>query len=91
MDFNYEYELHKNLRDRIEHLTLEQKNSIKLKIEFYKPPNTMYNKNGLFVKMSDLSNETVRDIEYVLNLFEQSNKFVKTFNKDPFSSFNEDA
>ena len=91
MEFNYEIEYHKNLRNRIETLTPEQLTSIKLIIEFHKPPNTMYNKNGLFVRMSDLSNETIRDMEYLINLFEQANKFVKTFKSDPFFALERDA
>jgi len=83
-DFNYEHEFHKSLKGRIDNLSIEQKRSIKLIIEYCPPSNMTYNKNGLFLCMGDLSPEVLRDIEYLTNLFEKTNNFIKKFKPDPF-------
>ena len=77
--FNYEVEFHKSLKGRIDNLSVEQKSSIKLIIEYDPPENMTYNKNGLFLCMGDLAPEVLRDIEYLTNLFEQTNNFIKKF------------
>tara|TARA_R110001592_G_scaffold59956_3_gene182299 strand:+ start:4294 stop:4572 length:279 start_codon:yes stop_codon:yes gene_type:complete len=88
-DFNYEQEFHKSLKGRIDNLSIEQKSSIKLIIEYHSPPNMTYNKNGLFLCMGDLSPEVLRDIEYLTNLFEQCNNFIKKFQPDPMKYYTE--
>tara|TARA_R110001592_G_scaffold118937_1_gene321577 strand:+ start:402 stop:677 length:276 start_codon:yes stop_codon:yes gene_type:complete len=81
-ELDFESEFYYNLRNRIDKLEIEQKNSIKLIIEHHKPPNMTYNRNGLFLRMADLSTMAIRDIEYLTNLYEQSNKFIKEFKPD---------
>lgn len=88
-ELDFESEFYFNLRNRIDKLEIEQKNSIKLIIEHHKPPNMTYNRNGLFLRMADLSTMAIRDIEYLTNLYEQSNKFIKEFKPDPKYYFNE--
>jgi len=85
--FNYEVEYHKSLKNRIEKLSNDQKNSIKLIIECCPPQNITYNKNGMFLCMADLSPEALRDIEYLTNLFEKTNNFIKRFQPDPLKYY----
>lgn len=86
---NFENEFYLNLRNRIDKLPIEQKNSIKLIIEHHNPPNMTYNRNGIFLRMADLSITAIRDIEYLTNLYEQSNNFVEQFKPDPKYYYNE--
>tara|TARA_R110000782_G_scaffold47511_1_gene104481 strand:- start:46 stop:336 length:291 start_codon:yes stop_codon:yes gene_type:complete len=88
-DFNYEVEYHKSLKNRIDNLSIEQKRSIKLIIEYDPPSNMTYNKNGLFLVMGNLSPEALRDIEYLTNLFEKTNIFLKKFSPDPFPYYSD--
>ena len=88
-DFNYEQEFHKSLKGRIDNLSIEQKSSIKLIIEYDPPSNIMYNKNGMFLVMANLSPEILRDIEYLTNLFEKTNNFIKKFQPDPMKYYTE--
>ena len=82
--FNYEVEYQRSLKSRIDKLSIDQKNSIKLIIEYDPPSNMTYNKNGLFLCMGDLSPEVLRDIDYLTNLFEKTNNFIKKYQPDPF-------
>ena len=87
--FNYEHEFHKSLKNRIEKLSNDQKASIKLIIEYDPPSNMTYNKNGLFLVMGNLSPEALRDIEYLTNLFEKTNNFIKKYQPDPFPYYSD--
>ena len=87
--FNYEHEFHKSLKNRIEKLSNDQKKSIKLIIEYCPPQNITYNKNGMFLCMRELSPEALRDIEYLTNLFEKTNNFIKKFMPDPFPYYSD--
>ena len=87
--FNYEHEFHKSLKNRIEKLSNDQKASIKLIIEYEPPQNITYNKNGMFLCMRELSPEALRDIEYLTNLFEKTNNFIKKFMPDPFPYYSD--
>ena len=68
-----------SLRNRIDNLTKEQKESIKIILEFNDRKTYTYNKNGLFVNMNSLSDETIEHLNYIVNLYELGNKFIKKF------------
>ena len=92
---NYEHEQHTtktdflyNLRKRIDGLTHEQKENIKLIIEFHKSENITYNKNGMFLVLNELNEFCTRDILSILSIYEKGNKFMNNFKPDPIYQMN---
>lgn len=77
-----------NLRKRIDGLTPEQKENIKLIIEFHKTKNITINKNGMFLVLNELNNFCTRDILSILSIYEKANKYMNTFKKDPIYQMN---
>lgn len=87
MEFDYEKELLLNLRNRIDVLSLEQKNQMRLLVEFHNEGKNTYNRNGIFINMTDLTDDALDDIKQLLTLYEATAKFVKKFYKEPLSDY----
>ena len=77
-----------NLKKGIDGLTLEQKENIKLIIEFHNTKNITYNKNGMFLVLNELNDFCIRDIQTVLTIYQKANSYMDNFKSDPIYQMN---
>jgi len=77
-----------NIKKGIDGLTHEQKENIKLIIEFHNTKNITYNKNGMFLVLNELNDFCIRDIQTVLTIYKKANSFMNNFKKDPIYQMN---
>ena len=70
----------KRLRDRINSLTMEQRLNIKQIILHHDIPFTK-NKNGIFLCMSGLTKNCLRDMIGIINRYEDINKIMDTYDE----------
>ena len=92
---NYEQHEHNTKQDflytikkGVDGLTHEQKENIKVIIEFHNTKNITYNKKGMFLVLNELNDFCIRDIQAILTIYQKANSYMDNFKPDPIYQMN---